>query len=52
MEIRTFSPDDVQGVAATTGRVIPVDQIDATFKSQYIGTHLQLQTLHSFKFVD
>ncbi len=38
MEIRTMSPEDVQDVATNTARVIPKDQIDAFFKSQYTGT--------------
>ncbi|KAH7349143.1 galactose-binding domain-like protein, partial [Pyrenochaeta sp. MPI-SDFR-AT-0127] len=35
MEIRTVSPEDIKAVATNTARAIPIDQIDATFKSQY-----------------
>ncbi|KAF2819823.1 Allantoicase [Ophiobolus disseminans] len=35
MEIRTLSPEDVEGVATSAPRFVPSDQIDSTFKSQY-----------------
>jgi allantoicase len=37
MEIRTFDPEDVKGVATSGARSITADQIDSTFKSQYTG---------------
>jgi hypothetical protein len=40
MEIRTFDPEDVKGVATAAARSIPAEQIDATFKSQYTGMEL------------
>ena len=39
MEIRTLSPDDVKDVATTAARSIPIDEIDATFRSKYTGMH-------------
>ena len=41
MEIRTLSADEVQDVAtgssSSLARVIPIEEIDSTFKSQYTG---------------
>ena len=39
MEINTITPDDVKEIATSTARSIPIDEIDATFKSQYTGTN-------------
>jgi hypothetical protein len=37
MEIHTFLPEDLEGVATTAAKSIPINQIDATFRSQYTG---------------
>ena len=41
MEIQTIIPEDIKAVATSTARVVPVDEIDATFKSQYTGAHFR-----------
>lgn len=37
MEIHTLSPEDIKETATSNARAIPIDEIDATFKSQYTG---------------